>query len=471
MTGRTPIGISGLLLLYAQAFGQGENNHWYFGFEAGLDFNTSPPTALTDGMLSTIEGCATVSNAAGELLFYTDGTTVWDRQHAAMPDGTGLLGGSSSSQSALIVPIPGHPDLYYVCTVPVWGTEGNAYRSTIDMSLNGGYGDIVPGEKNMLFADNATEKLVAVAGEGASVWVLTKDRDNALFRAYQVTSSGMDTVPVLSEAGSPHVEGEFTAWTGVMKVSPDRTRLALATLTGIVETFAFSATTGIVSDALTLPVTSPDHEGYGVCFSPNSQLLYVSEGVLGFPDETLLYQYDLSAGDTAEVVASKTLIASDLPGAYIVWDMAIGPDGIVYVSIRGQEWLSAILDPNALGVDCAYEQDAVFLEGATCASGLPNPVVKPAGSIALHNEDDDRPAADNGELTGTVIGDVLSVRMPGFTGPMDHMVIDLSGKFVLRGRTPCPDRWELSIGALMTGVYQLMVVSGERRWSLRFSRI
>jgi len=56
---------------------QNTSNTWYFGNRAGLDFNTSPPTALSDGQLNTQEGIATVSNNNGELLFYMDGITVW----------------------------------------------------------------------------------------------------------------------------------------------------------------------------------------------------------------------------------------------------------------------------------------------------------------------------------------------------------------------------------------------------------
>ena len=55
---------------------QGEANIWYFGNNAGLDFNTNPPTPLTNGALNTSEGCASVADKNGALVFYTDGITV-----------------------------------------------------------------------------------------------------------------------------------------------------------------------------------------------------------------------------------------------------------------------------------------------------------------------------------------------------------------------------------------------------------
>ena len=57
-----------LCFLVSAMQAQGEAANWYFGDRAGLNFNTSPPTALTDGALTTLEGCATISDSAGNLL-------------------------------------------------------------------------------------------------------------------------------------------------------------------------------------------------------------------------------------------------------------------------------------------------------------------------------------------------------------------------------------------------------------------
>src|SRR5690348_6358610 len=88
--------------------GQKESNIWYFGDRAGLSFNTATPTVLTNSAMNTDEGCATVCDASGNLLFYTDGRTVYTKNHGTMNNGTGLLGALSTSQSATIVPSPGN---------------------------------------------------------------------------------------------------------------------------------------------------------------------------------------------------------------------------------------------------------------------------------------------------------------------------------------------------------------------------
>jgi len=77
-----------LLFLSLNMFAQKEAAIWYFGDGAGLDFNNGSPVALTDGQLSTIEGCSTISDANGSLLFYTDGITIWNRNHDIMVNGS-----------------------------------------------------------------------------------------------------------------------------------------------------------------------------------------------------------------------------------------------------------------------------------------------------------------------------------------------------------------------------------------------
>lgn len=100
-----------LLFIPIVAFSQKEAAFWYFGELAGLDFNSGSPVSTT-GALVSFEGSATMSDCDGNLLFYTDGVTVWDNTHNVMLNGTGLLGNPSSTQSAIIIPDPGNSSRY-----------------------------------------------------------------------------------------------------------------------------------------------------------------------------------------------------------------------------------------------------------------------------------------------------------------------------------------------------------------------
>ena len=97
---------------------------WYFGRNAGINFANQTAVALTDGALNTWEGCATMSDLNGKLLFYTDGRSIWNSNHQLIPNATNLGGHNSTTQSATILPFPGHPNIYYIFSVAESSTIG-----------------------------------------------------------------------------------------------------------------------------------------------------------------------------------------------------------------------------------------------------------------------------------------------------------------------------------------------------------
>ena len=93
---------------------------------AGLIFdnvnNTVTPSDSAQNSIATFEGCSSISDPAGNLLFYSDGRDVWDANHQLMPNadyysGSGLLGDPSSTSSAVIIPKPGDTNKYFIFTV------------------------------------------------------------------------------------------------------------------------------------------------------------------------------------------------------------------------------------------------------------------------------------------------------------------------------------------------------------------
>ena len=151
--------LSFIVVFTAEISAQNQANWWFFGAYAGLNFNSMStganpiPTAVNNGAMRTTEGCASISDASGNLLFYTDGITVWDSRHQTMPNGTGLMGNGSSTQSGVIVPDPVNKKKYFVFTAD-HGGAGIIHRglrySVVDMSLNSGFGDVATASKNTL---------------------------------------------------------------------------------------------------------------------------------------------------------------------------------------------------------------------------------------------------------------------------------------------------------------------------------
>ena len=89
---------------------------WYFGDECGINFNTYPATPLTDGAIYAFDNTSTVTDVSGSLMFYTNGRSVWNRNHQVMTNGNGLLGSGNSSHGSLIVQKQGSNNIFYIFT-------------------------------------------------------------------------------------------------------------------------------------------------------------------------------------------------------------------------------------------------------------------------------------------------------------------------------------------------------------------
>jgi len=343
---------------------QKEANIWYFGNKAGINFNNGIPVALTNGAMYQNEGAASIANENGDLLFYTDGISIWDSTHNVMPNGTGLLGNWSSTQSAIIIPWPEAKDSLIVFTVDAGGGSNGFRYSVVDMNLNGGLGDVISGSKNTLLFTPSTEKVTAARhANGNDIWVISHEWNNNTFAAYLVSAaSGINSVPVKTNVGSVHTGVDVKAQ-GYMKISPNGNRLALAIQGGdLVEIFDFDPWTGIVTNPITITTIFVP---YGLEFSPDGSRLYISSIASA---SSILYQFDLLAGTPSDVIASQTTISTN----YGVTALQIAPDFKIYANILGGTTLGVINDPNQLGLACNYNNSGFSLTSGNCYLGLPN---------------------------------------------------------------------------------------------------
>lgn len=324
--------------------------------------------------MSTYEGCATVCDADGQLLFYTDGVSVWNRLHTLMPGGTGLFGDISSSNSAVVVPQPGNPNSYYIFTTECYYPLTGLHYTRIDMCLDGGLGAVVAAEKNVFLTGQTPEKVTTgLHANGRDVWVVTHGWNNNQFLAYTVTSAGVNPIPVTSNVGPNHGPDFFMS-VGCMKMNPDNNKLALAVeISGNrLELYDFDNSTGIVSNPVVVP-TPHFASGlgfgntlYGCEFSPDSKYIYTSS----WYDDNI-YQMDISSWDEALIEASATVIGTT-DAISNVGALQLGPDGKIYCATQFQNSVGIIENPNAGGVACNYIDAAFDLSGKTVYAGLPS---------------------------------------------------------------------------------------------------
>lgn len=369
--------------LAVPSYAQKEGHIWYFGDKAGIDFNTIPPTALVDGEMTTSEGCATIADANGKLLFYTDGTTIWNKNHQPMPNAQqDLMGNSSSTQSAIVLRKPGSIHIYIVLTVDILATNRGLRYSEVDMRLNGGLGDINR-TKNVLVQQGTCEKITLIEHQNEEdFWLINQQYGEGKhkFQCYKITSSGIALLPILTDIGAVIETPLHTI--GYLKASSDGTKLVSAnTNHGSVELFDFDNERGKVSNLVTLDGFT-DNKPYGVEFSPDNRFLYVSES----SKNAKLYQYDISLGNEASIRASRVLIGS-IAGYYGA--LQLGPDNQIYIANDNQEHLSVIKNPTSKGLASDYQEIGISLNGKRSRRGLPtftNSIVIPLSDLKIENK-------------------------------------------------------------------------------------
>lgn len=358
-----------LVFFFLQTIAQQQANIWYFGYHGGLDFSSGTPTILTDGQVYTIEGVASISDANGNLLFYTDGVTVWNRTHAVMPNGNNLFGHESTSQSAIIVPKLNDPSRYYVFTLDAQGQPHGFNYSIVNMSLDGGLGDVEI--KNVSLLALAGEKITAVKHcNGKDIWVIIHGWDSDAFYVYLITTSGINATPVVSHTGSFISPVGNLSGLGCMKASPNGKKLALAHTGLAADLCDFDNSTGIVSNAVSLFLPTEAYSNfagpYGVEFSSNSKLLYLSVDYYNLSGNLLsaVLQYDASLPDILSIQASKKIVYQEAShgtaGTYGSLQMA--PDGKIYLAEISQPFLSVINRPDSIGASCQFVHAQQFLQ-------------------------------------------------------------------------------------------------------------
>lgn len=349
-------------LLLTSSFAQNPTSKWMFGSYAGLDFMSGIPVSVASPSMYSSENCASIADAAGNLLFYTNGEDIWNSAHAVMANGGGILGNNSTSQS-VIVKQPGSSTLYHLFTIDDAGGPDGLRYSTVDMSLAAGMGSVTA--KNVLLYTPSTEKITAVRHcNGTDIWIMSHDVSGNGFKAHLVTAGGVSLTPVVSNIG---VAYSGSNWGGYMKFSPNGRRLGVVVPTWplpVFEIYDFDNSTGQLSGLQTLTVSNST-SAYGCEFSPDGTKFYATVTL-----SSTVVQWDLCAGNATTAIQSQFSGLGNYFGG-----LQSAPDGKIYVTRAGNATLGVINNPNAAGAACNYTD-----MGPTLAM---NGLVQPTGILGL----------------------------------------------------------------------------------------
>jgi len=354
-----------LVLLTYLSIGQNATNSvWYFGDSVGIDFNLGV-NVLTNSSMYSNEGCATLCTPSGQLLMYTNGQTIWNKNHNVMVNGDNLNGSFSSTQSGIIIPQPGNNQLCYVFTADYEGNNKGLQYSVVDMNLQGGLGEVII--KNDTLVSPIAEKLTAIShSNDVDIWLIVHKWMSDKFYAYLITSSGINP-PIISSVGDVH-NGVGGNAVGQMKVSPRGNKIAITVrATSRIQILDFDRNTGVISNPISL--TGITSYLYGLEYDQKGEYLYVSSytGIVG---GAKVYQYDISLPTVVDINNSLTIVGQT--NCTHIGALQIAPNNKIYLGKRGQQYLGVINNPSALGTACNFVSDGLYLNGKNSRYGLPS---------------------------------------------------------------------------------------------------
>lgn len=371
------------------------NGIWYFGDGAGLNFNPDPddPNAPTPRPIesphprSIPAGTTTITDSSGEVLFFTDGESVWDLNGDLMENGDNIGGDNTSSQSVIAVAVPQEPTLYYLFTTQASANGSNEVKfSLVDIKAENpsGVGNVVT-KDNFLFSPSTEQSAALVNGD--TTWVLFHELGNNTFRAYPVSSEGIGQ-PVFSSVGSNH---GFNSGVGAMKFSPEGDKVAVTISEGgcnRLEIFDFDADTGELTEYALLDLGC-DGEVYGLEFSDSGEKVFVSyrNGGPGVEEFTIRPVNDEDDPDAAtcptcfgnattrpQIEACVLSTRNQISGTsgLDLGALQIGPDGNVYLAVVGSNQIGQILVGAGCNSTSTFNQDSVEPMPGTTNLGLPS---------------------------------------------------------------------------------------------------
>jgi gliding motility-associated-like protein len=361
-----------LFLIHYSAFAQKQNNQWQFG-NSKINFNTNPPSVVASPPYYDPDGYHLYSSVAdrntGKLLFYATKSQVWNANNQKMSNGDMLkdssgrlvmvpLGSDYDYSPFVIVPKPGSSSLYYIITKSdFYNYDDNTrfsgiFYSVVDMTLNGGLGDVVLGQKNrLLFQTKGGGPAMAVipASDGLSFWLIGSDTADALF-SLKIDSKGFQATPVRYKIGVNFSDNPSVF---DLKINRQFNKLAFGDVQRI-NILDFNNTTGVISNLISWQQYTTNVGLLSTEFSPNGKVLYVS-------NFQSLVQYDISKTTGVAIQNSAVVLEDITPGT-------VEHNGILQLASNNKiycncgKFLSVVNCPNKLGAACGFQPTAISLD-------------------------------------------------------------------------------------------------------------
>jgi hypothetical protein len=383
-----------LLFCFINGNAQKQNYNWAFGNKGQLSWKLpdikllqgvfgTPNAVLTDlpinipgSAMETFEGCFSISDANGDLLFFSDGTYMWDKDYVRLP--YTLTGNRSSAQSGTIVVYPGELNKYLALTLGEHSANNLSYtvvnvdaqrKATIDPIKNN---ILFKGKDGVLLSNTNTLNERGYLGESVTVgrhknrkdlWVLAPGRsiiENTgpfFLNVWKITESGpIENLHSTYKIDNPSFSTSRNQPGGYIKFTSDSKHFAWLNFgKRAVSTFSptesflcygdFDNENGLISNVRLKEIKVDRAFGYGVEFTNDNKYIYLTlapDNMTGaYGSALFVYDFDELLAVTEqsdinniepvyEIVSPSSEVNNNLNNKF--GSIQTGPDGRMYIS-------------------------------------------------------------------------------------------------------------------------------------------
>ncbi len=438
-----------------------------------------PEYTFFEKPITQAEGTISVSDKDGNLLFYSNGCKVYSfdlEKGLLVRDNpfytnqqTNLLcniydrGTIFPDQGQLVLPGTIENSFYILYTEfhthPVWLIHVKRLSQTLIEAQN--KHSITVHEQGVLFEhDSLASRLSATKSQdGQAWWILSWIHTTN--RYYSVKWQDGQILAMLQDSIGERVPELHRDGWGQYNFSPDGSKYVKYITGQGAFLYDFDRATGKLSNFRKITIDDPEtyllNTNSGAIFSPDSRLLYLSQG-------HKIWQYDLMDTDLQNsgiLVAENTDLGPYNPRNMGTFRFEHGPDCKIYsITKLGIEYYNVIHNPNVRGLGCNYEQGGVKLDYPDGRSNynwpnyrLGTPWENWCDSLSLTV--DQWPDKQQLTIQPNPAADYLriSLRYPAGTD-LQVAMLDIYGRQVMQGILQNQDRFlEFSTQQLPPGIY------------------
>jgi len=388
-----------LILTIIQFFSIGQNqyyqnikhdNNWIFGFGGWgntfmtFDSNKIQLQRIKPTKLSMSYCASTMSDINGNLLFFTNGVSIMNKDFKIIKNGKRINPGPYMElynwtddglpiiQGSLALSFPKNDSIFQLLHLDLWDYSKEKalysyspfYYSTINMKMNNGLGEVTH-LNTFVYKDSVSSGQLTACrhANGRDWWVLLKKPYKRIYSSYLVTEDTVvfkfdNLIQIQTDTfNEPYGQSMFTP-NGEKFISVSGPELKKSEYFDI---YNFDRCNGLLANHQRIIFND---SSYGIVLggavSPNSRYLYVSR-------YDYILQFDLEANDilaSMDTVAKYDGFKSPVTGCPTTFFLSqLAPDGKIYISVGpcATEYLTVINEPDLKGKDCDVQQHAIYL--------------------------------------------------------------------------------------------------------------